>query len=95
MIWAAIPYIEGTHLKYFTEGREVYDEYYGLMVRCSAIFDLRHEEVMWDKMDAFLRTKDSDRTIIEAPYAATVPRWDLQEYLDVLETAVVVTRIKG
>ena len=32
------------------------------MVRCSAIFDLRHKEVMWDKMDTFLRTKDSDRT---------------------------------
>ena len=32
------------------------------MIRCSAIFDPRHKEVMWDKMDTFLRTKDSART---------------------------------
>ncbi len=28
---AAIPYNEGTHLKYFTKGREVYEEYYGIL----------------------------------------------------------------
>ncbi len=31
---AAIPYNTGTHLKYFTKGKEVYDEYYPLVLRC-------------------------------------------------------------
>jgi hypothetical protein len=59
---AAIPYNTGSHLKYFTKGREVYDEYYGYMLRCSSIWDIRHKEIMWEKMVHFLRTADSDRT---------------------------------
>jgi hypothetical protein len=59
---AAIPYNEGTHLKYFTKGREVYEEYYDYMLRASAIFDPRHKPIMWDKMDTILRLQDSDRT---------------------------------
>ncbi len=31
---AAIPYNTCTHLKYFTKGKEVYDEYYPLVLRC-------------------------------------------------------------
>ncbi len=50
------------HLKYFTKGRKGYEEYYGYMLRSSAIFDLRHKHIMWDRMDTFLRVKDSDRT---------------------------------
>jgi hypothetical protein len=49
-------------LKFFTKGREVYEEYYGFMLRGSAIFDLRHKPIMWDKMDTFLRVRDSART---------------------------------
>jgi hypothetical protein len=58
---AAIPYNTGTHLKYFTKGREVYDEYYPLVLRCSSIWDLRHKPFMWEKVVHFLRTRDSDR----------------------------------
>ena len=46
-----------------TKGREVYDEYYGYMLRCSAIFYPAHKEIMYDKMIHFLRTKDSDSTV--------------------------------
>jgi len=59
---AAIPFNQGTHLKYFTKGKEVYDVYYGHMLRCSAIFDPAHKEMMYEKMIHFLRTEDSDRT---------------------------------
>jgi hypothetical protein len=58
----AIPYNTGSHLKYFIKGREVYDEYYGYMLRCSSIWDLRHKPIMWAKMVHFPRTADSDRT---------------------------------
>ena len=40
----------------------MYDEYYGYMLRCSSIWDIRHKEIMWEKMVHFLRTADSDRT---------------------------------
>ena len=58
----AIPYNTGSHLKYFTKGRETYEEYYGYMIRCSSIWDIRHKPIMWAKMVHFLRTADSDRT---------------------------------
>ena len=38
-ICTAIPFNQGTHLKYFEKGKEVYNEYYGLLLRCSSIFD--------------------------------------------------------
>ena len=59
---SAIPYNEGTHVKYFTKGREVYDEYYGYFIRCSDIFDERHKPIMQAKMIDWLRTADSDQT---------------------------------
>jgi hypothetical protein len=34
---AAIPYNSGTHVKYFARGKEVYDQYYGYLIR---IYDL-------------------------------------------------------
>ena len=58
----AIPYNTGLHLKYFTKGRETYEVYYGYMIRCSSIWDIRHKPIMWAKMVHFLRTADSDRT---------------------------------
>ncbi len=33
---AAIPYNSGTHVKYFARGKEVYDQYYGYLIRISA-----------------------------------------------------------
>ncbi len=59
---SAIPYNKGTLDKYFTKGREVYDEYYGYFIRCSAIFDERHKPIMQAKMIDWLRTLDSDQT---------------------------------
>jgi hypothetical protein len=35
--------------------------YYGYMIRCSSIWDVRHKPIMWEKMVHFLRTADSDR----------------------------------
>ncbi len=55
MVFPAIPYNEGTHLKYFTKGRDVYEEYYGYFIRCSDIFDLRHKPIMHAKMIDWLR----------------------------------------
>ncbi len=59
---SAIPYNEGTHVKYFTKGRDVYEEYYGYFIRCSEIFDPKHKSVMHAKMINWLRTADSDET---------------------------------
>jgi hypothetical protein len=62
LIAAAIPYNTSFHLRYFTKSREVYEEYYGYMIRCSSIWDTRHKPIMWAKMVDFLRTADSDST---------------------------------
>ena len=58
---AAIPYNTGSHRKYFTKDKEVYDIYYGYMIRCSSLWDIRHKPIMWAKMVEFLRKADSDR----------------------------------
>ena len=50
-----IPYSQGTHLKYFAKGRDVYDEYYGLLLRCSSKFDPSHKEIMYEKMEEWVR----------------------------------------
>jgi hypothetical protein len=59
---SAIPFNQGSHLKYFTKGKAVYDEYYGLLLRCSSIFNVYHKPIMYQKMIEYLRTNDSDRT---------------------------------
>ncbi len=61
-ILSAIPYNEGTHVKYFTKGREVYDEYYGYFIRCSDIFYQRHKPIMHARMIDWLRATDSNQT---------------------------------
>ena len=52
--WAeAIPFNQGTHLnflKYFDQGKEIYNEYYGLLLRCTAIFEPAHQETMYSMM---------------------------------------------
>ncbi len=55
----AITYNQGTYLKYFAKGREVYDEYYGLLLCCSSIFDPSHKDIIFGKMEEWLRTNDS------------------------------------
>ncbi len=55
---SAVPYNEGTHVKYFIKGRDVYEEYYGNFIRCSEIFDPTHKPVMHAKMIDWLRTTD-------------------------------------
>jgi hypothetical protein len=51
------------HLKYFTKGKELYEEYYPLVLRCSSIWDLLHKPIMCHvgKIFHFLRTRDSNR----------------------------------
>ena len=39
----------------------MYDVYYGYMIRCSSLWDVRHKPIMWAKMVEFLRKADSDR----------------------------------
>ena len=62
MFFSAIPHNEGTHVKYFTKGREVYEEYYGYFIKCSDIFDILHKPIMHAKMIDWLRTEDSEQT---------------------------------
>jgi hypothetical protein len=59
---SAILYSEGMHFKYFTKGRDVYEEYYGYFIQCSEILDPRHKPVMHAKMIYWLSKTDSDET---------------------------------
>ena len=43
-------HISVSHLKYVEKGKEVYNEYYGLLLRCSSIFDPSHKEIMFSSM---------------------------------------------
>ncbi len=61
-ILSDILYNEGAQVKYFSKGREVYEENYGYFIRCSGIFDPRHTPIMHSKMIDWLRITDSDET---------------------------------
>ena len=59
---AAIPYNSGTHVKYFARpgGKEVYDHYYGYLIRISAQHVPSFKPVIIAKMVDWLRTNDSE-----------------------------------
>ncbi len=59
MLCAAISYNTCMHLKYFANWKEVYNEYNGLLIRCSAQHVPEFKTMMWAKMVYWLCIKDS------------------------------------
>ncbi len=65
LVVAAIPYNSETHVKYFARGKDVYDQYYGYLIRISVQHVPSFKPVMMAKMVNWLRTNDSEECTVE------------------------------
>ena len=60
----AIPFNTGTHVKYFSKSNEVYEQYYGYLIRISAQHVPKFKPVMMAKMVEWLRQNDSEECAV-------------------------------